>query len=102
MRETVDNVAEASVAGNVALILDCSEHEGAKIVRKRGEVILAEAPWARRTELYAHNLLNTIFFHYFDVRSDCEWEPPRQPDDFRHRSIFGNFETPSNGSPREK
>ncbi|SVD79379.1 uncharacterized protein METZ01_LOCUS432233, partial [marine metagenome] len=37
---------------------------------------------------------NTIFFHYFDVRSDCEWEPPRQPDDFRHRSIFGNFETP--------
>jgi threonine dehydrogenase-like Zn-dependent dehydrogenase len=98
IRETVANVADASAAGNVALLLDCSGHEaaiveGAKVVRKRGEVVLVGAPWARRTELYAHDLLNTIFFNYIDVRSGWEWELPRQPDDFRHRSIFGNFTT---------
>jgi len=98
IRETVANVSEASAAGNVALLLDCSGHEaavveGAKVVRKRGEVVLVGAPWSRRTELKAHDLLHTIFFNYVDIRSGWEWELPRQSDDFRYRSIFGNFET---------
>jgi len=96
IHETVANVADVSSAGEVALLLDCSGHEaavveGVKIVRKRGEVVLVGAPWARRTELYAHDLLRTMFFNYIDVRSGWEWELPRHPDDFNHRSIFGNF-----------
>lgn len=96
--EVVGHVSEASAAGNVALLLDCSGHEaavvdGVKVVRKRGEVVLVGAPWSRRTELHAHDLLHTIFFKYIDVRSGWEWELPRHPDDFRHRSIWGNFAT---------
>jgi threonine dehydrogenase-like Zn-dependent dehydrogenase len=98
IEEVVGHVSEASAAGNVALLLDCSGHEaavvdGAKVVRKRGEVVLVGAPWARRTERYAHDLLHTIFFNYIDVRSGWEWELPRHPEEFRHRSIFGNFAT---------
>ena len=101
INEAVANVADVSAAGSVALLLDCSGHEaavveGAKVVRKRGEVVLVGAPWSRRTELHAHELLNTIFFNYIDVRSGWEWELPRQPDEFRHRSIFGNFATALN------
>lgn len=96
IEEVVANPADASTAGDVALLLDCSGHEaavvdGAKVVRKRGEVVLVGAPWARRTDRYAHELLHTAFFNYVDVRSGWEWELPRHADDFRHRSIFGNF-----------
>ena len=98
IQETRADVSEVSDAGNVALLLDCSGHEtavvdGARIVRKRGEVVLVGAPWARRTERYAHDLLHTVFFNYIDIRSGWEWELPRHTDDFRHRSIFGNFAT---------
>lgn len=98
IQETVAHVADVSSAGNVALLLDCSGHEaavvdGAKIVRKRGEVVLVGAPWARRTERYAHDLLHTVFFNYIDIRSGWEWELPRHADDFNHRSIFDNFRT---------
>ncbi|HCK12271.1 zinc-binding alcohol dehydrogenase [bacterium] len=96
--ETVAHVADASRAGDVALLIDCSGHEaaildGAKVVRQLGEVVCVGAPWARRSERFAHDLHHTIFFNYITVRSGWEWEIPRHPDDFRHRSIWGNLAT---------
>jgi len=98
IEEVVGNVADVSTSGNVALLLDCSGHEaavveGAKVVRRRGEVVLVGAPWARRTDRYAHDLLHTVFFNYVDIRSGWEWELPRHPEEFQYRSVFGNFET---------
>ncbi|MBS11811.1 MAG: dehydrogenase [Gemmatimonadetes bacterium] len=98
IQEVAAHVADVSEAGNVALLLDCSGHEaavldGAKVVRKLGEVVLVGAPWARRTKRYAHDLLHTVFFNYVTVRSGWEWQLPRHPEDFRQRNIFHHFET---------
>lgn len=79
----------------VGLVLDCSGHEapvldGARIVRKRGEVVLLGTPWRRRTELLAHELTHLVFHRYVTLRSGWEWELPRQPRDFAVNSILGN------------
>lgn len=80
----------------VGLVLDCSGHEapiieGARIVRKRGEVVLLGTPWQRRTERLCHELTWEIFHRYVVVRSGWEWELPRHPRDFAVNSIFGNY-----------
>ncbi len=87
---------EASVAGQVALVLECSGHEaavlaGCRAVRKRGEVVLVGVPWVRRTDLPAHDLLHAIFHQYAVVRSGWEWEVPREPTDFVAGSMRANF-----------
>lgn len=83
-------------AGQVSLALECSGHEaaaldGCRAVRKRGEVVLIGAPWARRTDLSAHELLHLVFHRYVVLRSGWEWELPLQPADFRNGSIYSNF-----------
>jgi threonine dehydrogenase-like Zn-dependent dehydrogenase len=87
---------DPAVAGHVALVVECSGHEqaaldGAKVVRKRGEVVIVAAMWKRRTDLSAFELLNTIFNRYVVVRSGWEWEVPVLPSDFRVNSIQGNI-----------
>ncbi len=87
---------DPNIAGQVGLVLECSGHEqatldGCHIVRKRGEVVLVATPWKRQTDLYAHELLHTIFFKYVVMRSGWEWELPWQTTDFRTNSIFGNL-----------
>jgi len=87
---------DPEVAGQVALVLECSGHEqaaldGCKIVAKEGEVVLMGVPWARQTELFAHDLLYPIFHRYVVVRSGWEWKLPMQPQEFRTGSIYGNL-----------
>lgn len=85
-------------AGNVALVLECAGHEGAalagvKMVRKRGEVVLVGVPWAKRTDLTAHELNDAIFHRYAVLRSGWEWEVPMHPSDFRTGSMHTNLAT---------
>ncbi|MFH0930995.1 MAG: zinc-binding alcohol dehydrogenase [Candidatus Zixiibacteriota bacterium] len=80
------------------LVVECSGYEGAaiegcKVVRKRGEVVLVGVPWKRRTDIFAHELLNIIFHRYAVVRSGWEWELPRTRTEFRNGNIFENYES---------
>ena len=84
---------EAEFAGQVELALECSGNEQAaleacRMVRRRGEVVLAGVPWQRRTSLYAHELLYEVFHRYAVLRSGWEWEVPVHPAEFRAGSIF--------------
>jgi threonine dehydrogenase-like Zn-dependent dehydrogenase len=87
---------DSDLAGQVALVLECSGHEeaaqaGCRVVRKGGEVVLIGSPWQRRSDLSAHELLREVFFRYVTVRSGWEWELPVHPADFRAGSIFENL-----------
>jgi threonine dehydrogenase-like Zn-dependent dehydrogenase len=89
-------VSDPELSGRVALLLECSGHEkavldGCRIVRKKGEVALVGAPWRRRTDATAHELLHAIFHNYIVLRSGWEWELPLQPTEFRANSIFSNY-----------
>lgn len=89
-------VEDTSVAGTIALVLECSGHEQAAldaccVVRKRGEVVLVGVPWRRQTELYAHELLSRVFYNYVVLRSGWEWELPSHASDFRPHNIFDGF-----------
>lgn len=91
-------VEDAEVAGQVALVLECSGHEqaaidGCRVARKRGEVVQVGAPWRRRSEATAHELLHLVFHRYVVLRSGWEWELPLQATEFRSGSIFGNLAT---------
>ncbi len=91
-------VEDPALARTFALALECSGHEqavldAARVVRKGGEVALVGVPWARRADLYVHELLREIFFHYVTVRSGWEWEIPHHAADFRPHSIFGDYVT---------
>ena len=90
-------VDDASIRGKVALVLECSGHEqavldGARMVRRGGEVVLVGVPWKRRTEVYAHELLSVVFHRYVMLRSGWEWELPHQTSDFSPHSIFSGFQ----------
>jgi threonine dehydrogenase-like Zn-dependent dehydrogenase len=87
---------DPTVAGQVALALECSGHEAAtlaavEMVRKRGEVVLVGVPWVRRTELSAFDLCHAVFHKYAVLRSGWEWEVPRHDTEFRVGSQFANF-----------
>jgi threonine dehydrogenase-like Zn-dependent dehydrogenase len=89
---------DPAVAGQVALVLECSGHEqaaldGCRVVRKRGEVVLVGAPWRRQTEIWAHELLHLVFHRYVVLRSGWEWELPLDAAEFRAGSIYGNVAT---------
>jgi threonine dehydrogenase-like Zn-dependent dehydrogenase len=89
-------IDDPSLAGQVALVLECSGHEqgaldGCRVVRKGGEVVLIGAPWQRRTELTAHELLHAVFHRYVRLRSGWEWELPLHPAEFRGNSIWENL-----------
>ena len=84
---------DPALAGQVELALECSGHEQAtleacRMVRRRGEVVLAGVPWARRTDLSAHELLYEVFHRYAVLRSGWEWEVPTHAADFRRGSLF--------------
>jgi threonine dehydrogenase-like Zn-dependent dehydrogenase len=74
-------VDDAAYRGKVALVIDCSGHEqavhdGCKVVRKRGEVVLVGVPWKAHTSLLAHEILHEVFFNHVVLRSGWEWEVP--------------------------
>ncbi len=81
-----------------ALVIECSGHEqaaldGCRLVRKKGEVVLIGAPWRRRSDALAHDLLHAIFHRYVVLRSGWEWELPLKETDFRSGAIFRNYST---------
>lgn len=94
--------------GQVALVVDCSGHEGAvldgcQIVRKLGEVVLVGVPWRKLTKITAHEVLSAVFFNLVQLRSGWEWEVPIHGREFlweellqgynnAPHSIFGGFE----------
>ena len=91
-------VEDASVAGAVALVVECSGHEQAvldacRVVRKRGEVVLVGVPWRRQTDAFAHELLSLVFHKYVVLRSGWEWELPHHSADFSPHSIDAGFDT---------
>ncbi|MFC3180358.1 zinc-binding dehydrogenase [Cypionkella sinensis] len=72
---------DAALAGKVALVVDCSGHEGAvlagcKMVRRLGEVVLVGVPWRKMTETSAHEVLSAVFFNLVTLRSGWEWQLP--------------------------
>ena len=89
---------DASIAGTVALVMECSGHEQAvldacRVVRKKGEVVLVGVPWRRQTDAYAHELLSLVFHNYVVLRSGWEWELPQHAEDFNPHSIHSSFDT---------
>jgi threonine dehydrogenase-like Zn-dependent dehydrogenase len=89
---------DASIAGTVALVVECSGHEQAvldacRVVRKRGEVVLVGVPWRRQTDAFAHELLSLVFHKYVVLRSGWEWELPHHAADFSPHSIHTGFDT---------
>ncbi len=85
-----------TLQGKVALAVECSGRESAtldacRVVRKRGEVVLAGVPWKRTCELSSHELLSTVFHNYVVLRSGWEWELPAHNTDFRTGSISENY-----------
>jgi threonine dehydrogenase-like Zn-dependent dehydrogenase len=88
---------DASIAGTVALVVECSGHEQAvldacRVVRKRGEVVLVGVPWRRQTDAFAHELLSLVFHKYVVLRSGWEWELPHHAADFSPHSIHTGFD----------
>jgi len=93
--------------GQVALVVDCSGHEGAvleacRIVRRMGEVVLVGVPWRKLADHSAHDLTHAVFFNRVTLRSGWEWELPMHGRSFvweelldgynnAAHSIFGGF-----------
>lgn len=74
-------VDDPAFARQVALVVDCSGHEGAvldacRIARQGGEVVLVGVPWKKLTDIAAHDVLREVFFGYVHLRSGWEWELP--------------------------
>ena len=91
-------VEDATIAGTVALALECSGHEQAvldacQVVRRRGEVVLVGVPWRRQTDTYAHELLSLVFHKYVLLRSGWEWGLPHQISDSTPHSIHSGFDS---------
>lgn len=87
---------QSSLQGQVALVLDCSGHEGAvldacRIVRRLGEVVLVGVPWRKLTEISAHELLNAVFFNLVTLRSGWEWELPVHARAFEWEELLGGY-----------
>lgn len=96
MENVAASVADLEVGKTVALAIDCSGNEqavldGARAVRKGGEVVLVGVPWHKRTDNTAHEILHTVFFNYLVLRSGWEWELPLHAENFRPHSILDGF-----------
>jgi threonine dehydrogenase-like Zn-dependent dehydrogenase len=101
-------LGDPAYQGQVALVVDCSGHEGAvlegcRIVRRMGEVVLVGVPWRKLSDHSAHDLTHAIFFNHVVLRSGWEWELPVHGRSFlwekllegynnAPHSIFGGFE----------
>ncbi|MFM0505619.1 zinc-binding dehydrogenase [Paraburkholderia caffeinilytica] len=90
----------SELAGQVALVVDCSGHEqavldGCRIVRQNGEVVLVGVPWRRQTELSAHDLLNAIFNGFVELRSGWEWTFPLVSRNFKWEALLEGYNNSS-------
>ena len=91
-------VEDPTLAGHVALVLECSGHEdavlaGSRMVRMGGEVVLVGVPWKQCSEQTAHELLHAVFHRYAVLRSGWEWELPLHTTPQCPHSIYSGFAT---------
>jgi hypothetical protein len=49
------------------------------------------APWKKRTEVSAFEVLKEVFFRYVVLRIGWELELPMRPTEFREGSTFGDY-----------
>ncbi|MGQ3215607.1 zinc-binding dehydrogenase [Shinella sp.] len=87
---------DPDLQGKVALVVDCSGHEGAvldgcRIVRRMGEVVLVGVPWRKYTDLTAHDVLNAVFFNHVTLRSGWEWELPMHGRSFLWEELLEGY-----------
>ena len=78
------------VAERVDLVVECSGNEGAvadacKVLATGAEVVLVGTPWVRKTEVYAQEILNAVFFRMATLRSGWEYEIPLRRLPFTNR-----------------
>ena len=81
-----------------ALVVECSGHEQAVLqacqaARKGGEIVMIGVPWMRRTEIFAREVLNAVFFGNLTLRGGSEWTIPLHPLPLLEGSNFGNLQT---------
>lgn len=82
-------VSDPAVAGKAALVVECSGHEAAvaaacEVVRMGAELVLVGTPWARRTDIAAHQVLKAVFYKIMTLRSGWEYELPPRRREFVH------------------
>lgn len=80
----IDEVLPSPDDGGYALVMDCSGHEdavlaGARAARHTGEVALVGAPWHRRSDASAHDLIDVVFHRFLTLRSGWEFALPNSP-----------------------
>lgn len=74
-------VDDENLKGKVALVVDCSGHEGAVLLgcamlRRGGEIVLVGVPWRKLSDASAHDVMRAVFFNLITLRSGWEWELP--------------------------
>ena len=82
-------VEHPDVAGRVDLVVECSGNEAAvadacKVLATGAEVVLIGTPWARKTKVYAHEILKAVFYRLVTLRSGWEFEIPLRRIPFAH------------------
>lgn len=87
---------DPALVQQVALVVECSGHEQAaldsiRLLEPGGELVQVGAPMARRTEIFAQEMLIAMFWQNCRLRGGSEWQVPRQPTDYRPNSIFGQM-----------
>jgi threonine dehydrogenase-like Zn-dependent dehydrogenase len=87
---------DPDIQGRVALVVDCSGHEGAvlegcNMVRRMGEVVLDGVPWRKYTDLTAHDITNAVFFKHVTLRSGWEWELPMHGRSFLWEELLEGY-----------
>lgn len=83
-------------AKKIGLALECSGNEGAvlnccNMVRPLGEVSVVGVPWKRNTDMYAHELLHSIFYNYVRLYSGWEMNLPVESSEFVYESMNKNY-----------
>lgn len=96
LKDLRGKVSLEDLSNKVGLHIECSGHEqavldGARVVRRGGEIYLVGVPWRKRTEITAQELLHAIFHRYVNVRSGWEWQVPVERRDFSANSIMDNL-----------
>ena len=89
-------VENVEFARKVAVVVDCSGHEGAvldacRIVRHGGEVVMVGVPWRPLTDIAAHDVLREVFFGFVHLRSGWEWDVPIHGRDFLWEELLEGY-----------
>ena len=74
-------VDDPEIANQVALVVECSGHEAAvadacQVLAMGAELVLVGTPWVRKTDIYAHPILNAVFYRLVKLRGGWEFEIP--------------------------